>query len=471
MRLYTLLIIVISVCLFSCSDEDYKDAPMNNLANYSDVVFDDYSKLPTNSQPFVYGYFTPKDDAPFYLTTWLNNNYFSADVGSTISLVYDFMDYDRDNNLVEMSRDISILRAKDYRFIWGTPYVEAFTPAKSAFDNLPLILKNNETQAKNGDYRVMQYNVSSEEPTVEPNKEITYYAEDFNNIGGAFWDEIKVPNSYNLELTQKGRKWRVYDRNGIRGMMAYQNGVKIGDGWFITEQIDLASAVDPKFSVDIGVGYYSGDYLKIYMCDSENFNLEDPSSIQWIDVTDNLGVNNLPKASGYPTPSTIEIKVPESLVGKAINIAFRNQLPESEVAYAQPTLYLVDNIKIYETRPYASVPSMTPEWAVYSYNGDNWSKKEDVIVLQQEDYETLGLYSLTLEQAHEFIPVFLTERLPSAVEGDKVFIVYKQTETMSYADSYEFKLGKWQYEELPEVSKKKAYFSYKSLSEKWKFVE
>ena len=77
MRIHILLIALLSVFLCSCENDENKDAPMNNLAHYKDVVFEDYLKLPANSLPALNGYFTPKDDAPPYLEAWLNSAYFS----------------------------------------------------------------------------------------------------------------------------------------------------------------------------------------------------------------------------------------------------------------------------------------------------------------------------------------------------------------------------------------------------------
>lgn len=471
MRKHILLMAILPALIFSCTDESYENAPMNNLAHYENVVFEDYDKLPANSMPALNGYFTPKHTAPSYLETWLNNNYFSVDVGSTMSLIYDFMDYTRADSLDLMTRPLTIIGSRDYRSVWGTPFVEAFTPAKPASQHLPVILENNETSAKEGEYRVTQFNYSPVEPTIESNREVIYYSLDFETVGGTFWDELKVPNSYSLELTGIGRKWRVFEREGVKGMFGYHNTVRAGDAWFITEQIDLGAAENPTFSVDIGIGYYLNDFLKVYIGDG-SFNGSDPlTSGGWIDVTDDLQINSLPKVTGYPTLTTVSMKIPESLVGRTINIAFRDHVPESDVAYTAPTLYAVDNIKVFETRAYASVPSTTPEWAVYTYKGLQWIEKSNILILQKEDYDAAGSSYLPIEQAHAFIPELLQTKFADSVEGEEIVVVYKQTEAMSYAENYQYTSGKWSYEELPPTQKKTANFIYKSLDEMWKFVE
>lgn len=464
-----MLLSVLSLFMFNaCYDTSYENGPMNNLANYESIVFDQYQNLPNGSFPYINSYFSPKNPAHMYLPTWLNNNFFSMDVNSTASVVYDFMNFDRADSLNYMSQTYKLISSMEYKNVWGTPFVESFTPSKPAETIIPSILS---AQTFPTEYVVVKYNISVEEPLIELNKEVLYLNQNFNFLTGATWAEFTPPVGYfNKDISGKGRVWSTYVINATannRAIMANCNDKTGGDMWFVTSRIDLTAAVTPRFTLDLGTGYHKGhDCLKVLI--TENFNGSDPETSQWQDISNELGVRNIPAVAGYPSLHNLKIIDLSAYVGKSVYIALNYYLPTKSTNYTDATLYVVDNMKMYETRDVASINNVQEKYDVYKRVDENWGKLESVYVLQPDDYGSVGLQDIPIVKSEEYISQILKDKI---ITTDNIVVVYKTTSTSTYAESFIKTDDIWKKAPLPPIEKQTDKFIYINSKEKWVHVE
>lgn len=466
---YHILILISLLLLQSCNEEDYSNAPMNNLANFENILFKDYNSLPAGSYPAVNNHFTPKNEAKGFLIPWLNNNYFSMDINSTASIIYNFVPADRADSLNQLSQTFKTISPMDYKATWGQTFVESFTPSKSAEQEIPKLLASDLTSQN--PYRVVKYNYSQNEPIFEYNKEVVYLNQNFSFLTGATWAEESVPAGYfNKDMSGKGRKWVTYVINSNaqnRGLMAYCNYKQGGDVWFITEGIDLVAAVNPLFTFDLGTGYYKGiDCLKVLI--SDNFNGSDPNQNTWEDLSQQLGVKEIPTATGYPSLHHLKTIDLSKYAGKRVHIAIQYYLPIKASNYEDATLYVIDNLKVSETRDYASIEDVYEKYEAYKKNGDKWEKIKNLYVLQPEDYVMINREDIAVDESEQYISQILKSRLP--VSTDKMVVIYKNSPTTSYAENYILKEGAWIKEPLPPAIQKRDKFIYQSNNDKWVYV-
>src|SRR5690606_13317445 len=94
-------------------------------------------------------------------------------------------------------------------------------------------------------------------------------------------------------------------------------------------------------------------------------------------------------------------------------------LPVKESNYTDAALYVIDNIKLSETRDIASVPSSEVLYKVFKFTQNNWTALNSVYTLQPADYQQIGHTTLTVEQAREYIPSILSAKIHDAQEGDE----------------------------------------------------
>src|SRR5690606_17112937 len=127
----------------------------------------------------------------------------------------------------------------------------------------------------------------------------------------------------------------------------------------------------------------------------------DPRQSIWTDLTDEFGMENVPTVTGYPPLAnvrTLQVNL-ERYAGKKIYLAFQCVLPVKESNYTDAALYVIDNIKLSETRDIASIPSSEVQYKTFKFTQDNWTALNSVYTLQPVDYQQIGHTTLTVEQA------------------------------------------------------------------------
>ncbi|MFA6702563.1 MAG: hypothetical protein WCS06_07880 [Dysgonamonadaceae bacterium] len=143
-------------------------------------------------------------------------------------------------------------------------------------------------------------------------------------------------------------------------------------------------------------------------------------------------------------------------------------LPIKTSNYDDATLYVIDNLKVSETRDYASIEDVNEKYEAYKKNGDKWEKIKNLYVLQPEDYVMINREDIAVDESEQYILQILKFRLP--VSTDKMVVIYKNSPTTSYAENYILKEGAWIKEPLPPAIQKRDKFIYQSNNDKWIYV-
>lgn len=452
--------------LLACSDDKEEEVTFSK----KDIAlsFIEYAALPEGSSPAMNKFFTESDPAKNYLPAWLNSLNMTLGNGSTATISYDYKNANRPDRLEQLEIPAEQLSLEDYKEIWGKPFIEALTPSKSPNDQIPAWLAEKYPSAQTGDYKLVEYFYSNEEPSLKTNVTVSYLSEAFDNIGESSFRELGW-----LNLTANStRTWISRIASGISRAMYTPNGQSAGtetDAWLISKELDFSSAVSPKFSFDIAAGYYTIHCISILISDTYKEG-DNPTYSQWTDITDSF---NIPRSgpAGYGTLQSAGEVALLKYAGKKVRIAFRYTGfvdPELE----RGTTYEIDNIKISEVTDVFSVSRKENKKQLFIYDGTNWEgvSEEEIYVLQNSDYESLQIQSIDAHYAENILVSFLKKNFSGYEEGSKITLMYSTGVDKLTANEFSFKSGKWQLDSLPTIIVKKDKYVYEATTKQWDFV-
>src|SRR5690606_19807135 len=123
--------------IYSCNDKVDVLEDLTPVRSDNNIVFVEYGLLPSNTPPERMKYFSSEFPARDFLPDWLAGKIVNAAAGSTAKVSYDFKSMDRPEELQKLEQDITELDTEDYKSVWGIPFVNALTPAKSPAVELP----------------------------------------------------------------------------------------------------------------------------------------------------------------------------------------------------------------------------------------------------------------------------------------------------------------------------------------------
>ena len=72
----------------------------------------------------------------------------------------------------------------------------------------------------------------------------------------------------------------------------------------------------------------------------------------------------------------------------------------------------------------AGTPVTSGRNAIYQFDGSKWVQATGVIAVQPSDYTAMGFDNNKLDNADVYLPLFLKNNMPYAVEGDQMAVVY-----------------------------------------------
>ncbi|MDE6610449.1 MAG: hypothetical protein K2K33_07825, partial [Muribaculaceae bacterium] len=307
-----------------------------------------------------------------------------------------------------------------YQSAWQSSddYIQAFTPAVSANDNIPALLKAKYTDAESGQMVMVTYNVAQEEPVfadadyvpvVFDGGEVLLFADKGVAEGILGGSETKnygyINNNDDVTVESDGTL------SGAKAMNVYK--FSDVDGEFMTLQ-------DAK-----------GRYL--YMSGTFNsFNVSDAA-----DLTDDGYLWSVTDNGGDGT-WIIKNKGMEKWIQYSIN--FSSWGAYNYASGENPVLYYSDGINVLTANsdPDASgrYPIVNPTTktvnVVYTYNGSKWVAAEDVYTLNPEDYTAMGFSNNALEDADLYLPTYLRNKLPYAQEGAVAYVKYNRNTAALY---------------------------------------
>ncbi len=461
MKKYIFLLSVIITGLFTACDYNEKNFPgYDEMSKPTNVAKYEYTILPGDITTIVNALYAKKTPADSAMAKTLNTDkmfsdaapaetlipyvlkskYYSADKTSSANVTYNFKQ-GRTDYLAKLSQPIYTLTTNDYKLVWGDDYVEALTPSKSPSVQIPIILAKDFPNAKEGDYKSVEYNYSLEEPTTNQ-VEFSYLSTDFEGIAAGTGVATAINGWINKDV--KGSIfWQTRAFGGNQYSQVSANNSKTeNEVWLISPKVDLAQAISPKFSFFVTAGYYNADCLTILI--SENFNGTESgiSSATWTDVTNKFTLPTGP-ASGYGTLASAGDMDFKGYAGKKVYVAFK--YTGNGIDNSKTTTFQIDNVKISELKTAKSVKNTIKQDGVFQFTSGKWATApSNILIVQPADYTIMGVTYLTAATAPNYLPQYLSQKYPYAQQGTTYAVVYKSgTGNTYYADEYTFNAGKW----------------------------
>ncbi len=392
--------------------------------------------------------FTAADYAP----PILNTMFFSFDLGSSTLLTYNY-DENKPSYLNDLTT-VNILQNADYQFAWGGGvYVPAFTPTITPSAKLPQVLASKFPTAPSGNYKFVEYNYSDQDAVLQTT-EVKYLSEDWTNHTVVTVKPYTVvsENGWMSKDVLGTQNWfcRTYSSNNY-AQATSNASLEINEMWMISPEIDLQTAIAPKFTFDLVIGYWNANCLTVWVSEDFDGNAANISSATWTDLSSNFTFPETP-TTGY-SPAFINAGIADltAYKGKKIRVAFKyngdgRSAADRGTDPLKTTTYEVDNIKVSEIKEALSVESSEKQYVVYMFNGSSWVPADNSFMpLQPDDYTAMGLSYISSTNAPLYIPQLLAQKLPFAQEGTVKNVVYKSGSNATYAGAKQFTLtsGTW----------------------------
>lgn len=388
--------------------------------------------------------------------------YFTLNDGSAIQLTYN-VDNGMPAEIAKLSaaKDYTVTDA-DYQEVWGSDedYTPSFAPSHTASASLPGILKNAMPDAEAGDYVIVNYNTSNQDPVFGEKPEQKF--ELSKTIGQAAVGETISINGIVTGLCVRG--FILTDASG--SIFCYMGSSFDASSFAIGTQLNataLISSNNKGLQIDGGgstfeaVGSDSYTYPTPHVFTAEELDAACARTTNELAVYGsvtgevvisgsniNIKVAGTAKAMGgvYYAPDEIKAKLTAgenvTVTGYFIAIAGGRycNFVVTNVAPATASKVLTRVVTV----PAESVN------AVYTFNGSRWSVAANTLVLNPADYTEMGQRYPNLSEPNLYLPKYLQIKVPYAQAEDARFVVYKYyngSSTSWRCDQYVFDGSAW----------------------------
>ncbi|HRW62469.1 MAG TPA: choice-of-anchor J domain-containing protein [Bacteroidales bacterium] len=312
---------------------------------------------------------------------------------------------------------------------------------------VPSILENNVTDAEDGDILIVSYKYSDVTPIINIVENTVILGEDFSTATA--YETIDI-NGWTQYLEAGAETWegRSYSGNLYAQFSARNTGDASNIAWLITPAIDLTEYTDVIFNFLSKDGYNNGDPLTVLISDDYT-GTGDPNSATWVNLNPDLSTGN---TSGYASSFTESGDISlNSYCGGTVYIAFKYSGGDGGIT----TTMQIDDVNVIALTQGFDIIGKNPITIrdYYTYEGDVWTKMEDVYYLNSADYDAMGApgkYDNFSSDANprDYLPNFLKAMYPLAGEGVVKTVVYKyytgMVGTLTLADQYTYTAGQWQ---------------------------
>lgn len=484
----SLLLIAVSIFGLACEVDYYNEHYLDGYENNNEITdvrnleitltADDYATIAKNSTNKALAeqngeeavaalaaisknkYFATPDEAALYLPAFLDASYPTYDNSSSALVTY--------TTALEVPADVVAMNAAveytltedDYKKIWGseTEFEAALTP--STVSKLRNALTPVEGM-KDGDYMVVTYNYSAEEPEAyEPVPEKP--AGDYTSVLGSavLGDSVEVKgyisavSSQGPILTDNGGSILLYKTTGlaigdevtVSGVISsYNCGFQIGtDG--ISVEVTGSTTVSYPTPLDL-TGALMDELLTTRVEDEYAYYAKMTGTVAVSGNYYNFNVDGATTAVGSIYGATDELKTQLSdgmhctLYGYFISISKTGGAPK----YVN---MIVTSVEPTTASPAAKALAVASEkqYAYFKYNGSSFTAT-DIVAIQPADYTAMGQTygSFTNPKQDNYLPLFLAENYPYAQDKDKVYVGYRcyaNSVTSCKVDEYVFN-GEW----------------------------
>ena len=398
-------------------------------------------------------YFANQDEAATYLPAWLSASYPTYDDGSMALITYTMaLDVPEDVQLMNAATEYT-LTEDDYKTIWGSEedYATALTP--KTVNKLKSVIPVAD-DARAGEYVVVTYNYSNEEPATEepetPDTPDQPEAPAYTSVlGTAVLDDVVEVKGYISAVSTQGPI--LTDNTGSILLYKYTDLV-IGDEVTVNGTI-LAYNCGYQFD-------YSKGNVTVEKTGTTTVTYPEPLNItgEYADELLTTRVENemcyFAKMTGVLSISTnsdgtktyynFNINGAETAVGSLYNPS--EEIKAQLVDGVEYTLYgyftsisktsgapKYINIIVTSVEPAtASISTLAlkvkseKQYAYFKFNGTGY-EAADVVAIQPADYTAMGQNygNFTNPAQDDFLPLFLGQKYPYAQVDDKVYVGYR----------------------------------------------
>ncbi|MCM1296977.1 MAG: choice-of-anchor J domain-containing protein [Muribaculaceae bacterium] len=319
----------------------------------------------------------------------------------------------------------------DYKTLWDSDenFINGFAPMKPVDKNLPDIIATGITDAAEGDYAIVTYNVAASNPVfttvnggddADDNTPKVYLDETFADGQGSFTTD-NVSLSEGITYVWKAGN---YGDDHYMQASAYNKKSFASEAWLITPEISLPADANAAVAFEqVYKNFTSLDAAK-----SETGIAVREVGGAWQTLTP----LTYPAIQDYNTwTNSGEISL-AAYNGKKIQIGFRYTSTAANAGTWRVKNVLVKTASATAATASRSralaveVPTVT-ENAVYQYDGSKWVVATGVAILNPADYTAMGFSNNKLSDAAIYIPMYLKNKLPYAQSDDMEFVVYNNS--------------------------------------------
>ena len=400
-------------------------------------------------------YFANQDEAAAYIPAWLSASYPTYDDGSMALITYTMaLDVPEDVQLMNAATEYT-LTEDDYKTIWGSEedYATALTP--KTVNKLKSVIPVAD-DARAGEYVVVTYNYSNEEPATEepetPDTPDQPEAPAYTSVlGTAVLNDVVEVKGYISAVSTQGpiltdntgsillykyTDLAIGDEVTVNGtILAYNCGYQFdySKGGVTVEKTGTTTVTYPE-PLNI-TGEYADELLTTRV---EN------EMCYFAKMTGVLSIST--NSDGTKTYYNFNINGAETAVGSLYNPSeeIKAQLVDG-VEYTlygyffsisktgDPKVAKYINIIVTSVEPAAASISTLAlkvksekQYAYFKFNGTGY-EAADVVAIQPADYTAMGQNygNFTNPAQDDFLPLFLGQKYPYAQVDDKVYVGYR----------------------------------------------
>lgn len=391
-------------------------------------------------------YFNDQLEAATYLPAWIDAGYPTYDNGSMALVTYTVaLEVPEEVVLMNAATEYT-LTEEDYMAIWGSEeeYASAVTP--KTVNKLKNVLPIAD-DARAGEYVVVTYNYSAEEPATEepsqPEKPVEGYT---SVLGTAVLDDVVEVRGYISAVSTQGPiltdatgsiilykaadlGLAVGDEVTVNGTIrAYNWGFQIdySKGDTIVEKTGTTTVTYPE-AMEITGAY--ADELLTSRADNNEY-------AYYVKMTGTVAVSgnyynfNIPGAEtavGSIYGATDEVKswLEDGMECTIYGYFFSISKTGGAAKYINFIVTSVDPVAAPEASTFALTVKSEKRYAYYKFNGTGY-EAADIVTVQPADYRNMGQNydNFTNPAQDNYLPKFLEQSYPYAQEGDAKYVGY-----------------------------------------------
>ena len=390
-------------------------------------------------------YFANQDEAAAYLPAWLSASYPTYDDGSMALVTYTMaLDVPEEVLLMNAATEYT-LTEEDYMAIWGSEeeYASAVTP--KTVNKLKNVLPIAD-DARAGEYVVVTYNYSAEEPATEEPNQPEKPAEGYTSVlGTAVLDDVVEVRGYISAVSTQGPiltdatgsiilykaadlGLAVGDEVTVNGTIrAYNCGFQFdySKGDTTVEKTGTTTVTYPE-ALDI-TGAYADELLTTRVANEYAYYAKMTGTVSISGNYYNFNIPGAETAVGSVYGATDEVKswladgMECTLYGYFFSISKTSGAPK----YINIIVTSVEPIAAPEASTFALTVKSEKRYAYFKFNGTGY-EAADIVAVQPADYRNMGQNydNFTNPAQDNYLPKFLEESYPYAQEGDAKYVGY-----------------------------------------------